>query len=105
MENLRNVIILDIKKAIIEINRTYNQVYASTSTRKERKINFETEKEKYNIGKSTLYNVSQSERDYIESKINVEQARINTIKSLVDYKLKKGTILKDKGIKIMEDPK
>ena len=98
LDNLKQLVELDVRKAYIEVNRTKEQISASSATRKfdEEKLRIETEK--FRVGKSTSFLVAQAQRDLLVSRIAEVQALTNYLKALIDLYRLDGSLLVRRGI-------
>ena len=98
LDNLSQLVEFDVRTAFIEVNRTKQQIAASTSTRKfdDEKLRIETEK--FRVGRSTNLLVAQAQRDLLVSRIAEVQALANYLKALIDFYLLEGSLLARRGI-------
>ena len=98
LDNLKQLVELDVRNAYIEVNRTKEQISASSATRKfdEEKLRIETEK--FRVGKSTNFLVAQAQRDLLISRIAEVQALTNYLKALIDLYRLDGSMLMRRGI-------
>jgi outer membrane protein TolC len=98
LDNLKQLVDLDVRNAYIEVNRTKEQISASSATRKfdEEKLRIETEK--FRVGKSTNFLVAQAQRDLLISRIAEVQALANYLKALIDLYRLDGSLLVRRGI-------
>ena len=98
LDNLRQLVELDVRNAYIEVNRTKEQIAASSATRKfdEEKLRIETEK--FRVGRSTNFLVAQAQRDLLISRIAEVQALANYLKALIDLYRLDGSLLERRGI-------
>jgi outer membrane protein TolC len=98
LENLSQLVEVDIRTAYIEVNRTKEQIAASSVTRKfdEEKLRIETEK--LRVGKSTSFLVAQAHRDLLVSRMAEVQAIANYLKALIDLYRQDGSLLERRGI-------
>lgn len=98
LDNLKQLVELDVRNAYIEVNRTKEQISASSATRKfdEEKLRIETEK--FRVGKSTNFLVAQAQRDLLISRIAEVQALTNYLKALIDLYRLDGSMLVRRGI-------
>jgi outer membrane protein len=96
--NLAQLVEVDVRTAYIEVNRSKQQITASTATRRfdEEKLRIETEK--FRVGKSTSFLVAQAQRDLLVSRIAEVQALANYLKALVDLYQQDGSLLERRGI-------
>ena len=98
LDNLKQLIELDVRNAYIELNRTKEQISASTATRKFQEEKLRIETEKFRVGLCTNYFVAQVQRDLLESRINEVQAVVNYLKALVSFYRLEGSLLERRGI-------
>ena len=98
LSNLIQLVDLDVRTAYIEVDRTRQQIAASSATRRfdEEKLRIETEK--LRVGKSTSFLVAQAQRDLLASRIAEVRALINTINARVDLYRLDGSLLTRRGI-------
>ena len=98
LENLSQLVEVDVRTVYIEVNRTKQQISASSVTRKfdEEKLRIETEK--FRVGKSTSFLVAQAQRDLLVSRIAEVRALANYLKALVDLYRQDGSLLERRGI-------
>ena len=98
LENLSQLVEVDVRTAYIEVNRSKQQITASTATRRfdEEKLRIETEK--FRVGRSTSFLVAQAQRDLLVSRISEVQALANYLKALVDLYQQDGSLLERRGI-------
>ena len=98
LENLSQLVEVDVRAAYIEVNRAREQVGASTATRRFNEEKLRAENEKFRVGKSTSFLVSQAQRDLLVSRIAEVQAVANYLTALVDLYLTDGSLLERRGI-------
>ena len=98
LENMAQLAAQDVLSAYIEIARSSKQIIASRATVKYQKKKLEAEVEKYRFGKSTMFRVSQAERDLVESQVLSVRAVADYIKSLTQFYLVEGSLLVRRGI-------
>ena len=98
LENLSQLVEVDVRTAYIEVNRSKQQITASTATRRfdEEKLRIETEK--FRVGRSTSFLVAQAQRDLLVSRIAEVQALANYLKALVNLYQQDGSLLERRGI-------
>ena len=98
LENLSQLVEVDVRNAYIEVNRTKQQIAASSVTRmfNEEKLRIETEK--LRVGKSTSFLVAQAQRDLLASRIAEVRALANYLKALIDLYQQDGSLLERRGI-------
>ncbi|MBW2593529.1 MAG: TolC family protein [Deltaproteobacteria bacterium] len=98
LDNLKQMVELDVRNAYIEVNRTKEQISASTETRKFQEEKLRIETEKFRVGLSTNLFVAQAQRDLLASRINEVQAVVNYLKALVSFYRLEGSLLERRGI-------
>ncbi len=99
LNNLTQLIELDIRNAYIEVNRTREQISASTATRRFEEEKLRVEAEKFRVGHSTNFFVAQAQRDLLLSKINEVQSVVDYLKALIQFYRLEGSLLERRGIK------
>ncbi len=98
LDNLKQLVELDVRNAYIEVNRTKEQISASTATRKFQEEKLRIETEKFRVGLSTNFFVAQAQRDLMASRINEVQAVVNYLKALINFYRLEGSLLERRGI-------
>jgi outer membrane protein TolC len=98
LENLSQLVEVDVRTAYIEVNRTKQQIAASSATRMFNEEKLRTETEKLHVGKSTSFLVAQAQRDLLVSRIAEVQALANYLKALIDLYRQDGSLLERRGI-------
>jgi len=98
LDNLKQMVELDVRNAYIEVNRTKEQITASTATRKFQEEKLRIETEKFRVGLSTNFFVAQAQRDLLVSRINEVQAVVNYLKALINFYRQEGSLLERRGI-------
>ena len=98
LENLKQLVEVDVRKAYIEVNRTKQQIAASSVTRKFNEEKLRTETEKLRVGKSTSFLVAQAQRDLLVSRIAEVEALANYLKALIELYRQDGSLLERRGI-------
>jgi outer membrane protein TolC len=98
LENLSQLVEVDVRTAYIEVNRTKQQIAASSATRKFDEEKLRTETEKLRVGKSTSFLVAQAQRDLLVSRIAEVRALANYLKALVDLYRQDGSLLERRRI-------
>ncbi len=98
LENLSQLVEVDVRTAYIEVNRTKQQIAASSVTRMFDEQKLRTETEKLRVGKSTSFLVAQAQRDLLVSRIAEVRALANYLKALIDLYRQDGSLLERRGI-------
>lgn len=98
LDNLAQLVEVDVRSAYIEVERTREQITATSATRtfQEEKIRAETEK--FRVGRSTSLLVAQAQRDLVASQIAEIQAVVNSLKALVGLYRLEGSLLERRGV-------
>jgi outer membrane protein TolC len=98
LDNLDQLVEVDVRIAYIEVNRTKQQITATSVTRRFNEEKWRTETEKLRVGKSTSFLVAQAQRDLLVSRIAEVQALANYLKALIDLYRQDGSLLERRGI-------
>jgi outer membrane protein TolC len=98
LENLSQLVEIDVRIVYIEVNRTQQQIAASSVTRMFNEEKLRTETEKLRVGKSTSFLVAQAQRDLLVSRIAEVRALANYLKALIDLYRQDGSLLERRGI-------
>ncbi|HDR14044.1 MAG TPA: TolC family protein, partial [Desulfobacteraceae bacterium] len=98
LDNLSQLIEMDVRKAHIEVERTREQIAASSATREFQEEKLRIETEKFRVGRSTNFLVAQAQRDLLVSRINEVEAVVDYLKALVDFYRLEGSLLERRGI-------
>jgi outer membrane protein TolC len=98
LDNLSQLVEIDVRTAYIEVNRTKQQIAASSATRSFNEDKLRTETEKLRVGKSTSFLVAQAQRDLLVSRIAEVRALANYLKALIDLYRQDGSLLERRRI-------
>ncbi|HSO18055.1 MAG TPA: TolC family protein, partial [Desulfosarcina sp.] len=98
LDNLSQLVEVDVRSAYIEVDRTKQQIAASSVTRAFDEEKLRTETEKLRVGKSTSFLVAQAQRDLLASRIAEVRAIVNYLKALIDLYYQDGSLLERRGI-------
>jgi outer membrane protein TolC len=98
LENLSQIVEVDVRTAYIEVNRTKQQIAASSATRMFDEEKLRTETEKLRVGKSTSFLVAQAQRDLLVSRIAEVRALANYLQALIELYRQDGSLLERRGI-------
>jgi outer membrane protein TolC len=98
LENLSQLVEVDVRTAYIEVNRTKQQITASSVTRMFDEQKLLTETEKLRVGKSTSFLVAQAQRDLLVSRIAEVRVLVDYLKALIDLYRQDGSLLELRGI-------
>ena len=98
LDNLSQLVEVDVRTAHIEVNRTKQQITASSVTRKFDEEKLRTETERLRVGKSTSFLVAQAQRDVLVSRIAEVQSIANYLKALITLYQQDGSLLERRAI-------
>ena len=98
LDNLSQLVEIDVRTAYIEVNRTKQQIAASSVTRSFNEDKLRTETEKLRVGKSTSFLVAQAQRDLLVSRIAEVRALANYLKALIGLYRQDGSLLERRRI-------
>lgn len=98
IENLRQLISLEVRNALLEVERSLQQIAASASRRALQEEVARTETIRFQVGTVTALDVARVQRDLLESRINEVEAIVNYRQSLIDLYRLDGTLLLRRGI-------
>jgi len=98
LDNLSQLVEIDVRTAYIEVNRTKQQIAASSVTRSFNEDKLRTETEKLRVGKSTSFLVAQAQRDLLVTRIAEVRALANYLKALIDLYRQDGSLLERRRI-------
>lgn len=100
VDNLRQIVQVDVRLAVNEVERSRQQISASRVTRMLREETVKAEKERFDVGASTALQVVQAQRDLLASSIDEVKAIINYRVALVRLYLAEGSLLERRGVRI-----
>lgn len=98
IENLKQLISLDVRNALLEVDRGLQQIVASASRRALQEEVARAESVKFQVGTTTALDVARVQRDLLESQINEVEAIVNYRQALTNLYLVDGTLLLRRGI-------
>ncbi|MBI1371753.1 MAG: TolC family protein [Phycisphaera sp.] len=98
--NLRQLIDLDVRLAVNEVDRAHKQIQATATTRVLQEQTLEAERQRFNVGASTALLVAQAQRDLLAAQIDEAQAIVNYRIALIGLYLAEGSLLDRRGIRI-----
>ncbi|MGD9366417.1 MAG: TolC family protein [Desulfobacteraceae bacterium] len=102
LDNLKQLVILDIRIAFLEVNRTRRQIDASSATRRFQEEKLRIETEKFRVGRSTNLLVAQAQRDLLSSRLDEVRAVVSYLEALTNFYRLEGTLLERRGIQVPE---
>jgi outer membrane protein TolC len=98
LSNLEQLVETDVRQAVIEAQRQWEQIAANREVVKSREEELRVERGRFVVGKSTNLDVLQVERNLIEAQLNEVTARVRYIEALTDLYSAEGTLLDRRGI-------
>lgn len=96
--NLEQLVVIDVRSALIEVTRAREQVSATAATRVFQEESLRAETEKFRVGKSTALLVARAQRDYLVGQLEEINALITYIKAIISLYQSEGTLLERRGI-------
>lgn len=103
VENLRQLVQLEVRLAVNEVERARAQIAASATTRALQAQTVRAEKERFDVGASTTLLVAQAQRDLLASQIAEVRAVVDYRSALVRLYLAEGTLLARRGVSLRDD--
>lgn len=98
VRNYCQIIEVDVRTAIIEIERTKRLIFSTEVTEELRRQQLEAETEKYRVGRSTQIEVSQAQRDYVSAQLDRVSAEVANVNAYLELYRVEGTALQRRGI-------
>lgn len=98
IENLKQLVSLDVRSALLEIDRSLQQIEASAARRSLQEEVLRAENARFSVGNSTALEVARVQRDLLESRINEVEAVVNYRHALINLYRLDGTLLLRRGI-------
>lgn len=102
MSNLQQLVHLDVRLAVNEIERARQQISASAATRALQEQTLAAERERFEVGASTALLVAQAQRDLLASQISEVEAIVNYRIAVVNLFLAEGTLGQRRGISLKD---
>ncbi len=98
MLNLEQLIKEDVIKAYIEVERTLQQMTATAATSQKQLEKLRVEEVKFNVGKTTAFQVAQAQRDLTAARIAEVRAAVGYTSAIIDLLRADGSLLVRNGI-------
>ncbi len=102
IKNLEQIIKEDVIKAYIEIKRAKEQLVATNATTQRQEEKLRVENVKFDVGKTTAFQVAQAQRDLTEAKLAKIKAVVSFTTAKTDLLRATGLLLKFRGIEIAD---
>jgi outer membrane protein TolC len=98
--NLRQLVGLDVRLAVNEVERARRQISATRATRVFQEETLDAEKERFDVGASTALLVAQAQRDLLAARIAEVEAVVGYRVALIGLYLAEGSLLERRGISL-----
>ncbi|MEZ4576523.1 MAG: TolC family protein [Desulfobacterales bacterium] len=98
--NLRQIVDMEVRLAMNEVERIRQQIVASHATRMLEEEKLQAEKERFDVGAGTSLLVAQAQRDLLISRIAEVRSVIHYRIALVNLYLAEGSLLERRGIRV-----
>lgn len=98
IRNFCQIIDVDVRTAILVIERTTRLIDSTRVTEALRVRELEAESEKFRVGRSTQINVNQAQRDLVQARLDTVRAEVANIKAYLALYKAEGTALLRRGI-------
>ena len=103
LKNLESLAQYEIRAAFLEVKRAKEQIPATKASRILQEEKLKVEKEKFRVGRSTPYLVSQAQRDLLKSRIDEIDALVQYRNAVTDLLYKEGALLMKQGILLPDE--
>ena len=100
LRNMEQLVQVDVRSAYVDVERAEERIKATRATRGLREKTLSNEQEKFRVGRSTTFLVSQAWRDSVASQIAEVEAVIQYRKALLDLFRLEGSLLARRGIEV-----
>ncbi|MBE0586388.1 MAG: TolC family protein [Desulfofustis sp.] len=98
IDNLQQLISLEVRTALLEVERSLQQIDASAARRVLQEEVLRAETVRFRVGTATALDVARVQRDLLESRISEVEAIVNYRQALINLYLLDGTLLLRRGI-------
>lgn len=98
IKNLEQLIVEDVITAYIEVKRTIQQLTATAATSQKQLEKLRVEEVKFNVGKTTSFQVAQAQRDLTAAKIAEVKAAVDFTTAITELLRADGSLLQRHGI-------
>ncbi|MCR9144910.1 MAG: TolC family protein [bacterium] len=100
VQNLRQLVELDVREAYIDVNNTRRRIEATNETRKLRGRILEAEMISFRAGKSNNFLVAQAQRDFLQSRLDENEAVVAYLQALVRLYQVDGSLLTRRKLEV-----
>ena len=101
--NLRQLVHLDVRLAVNEVERVRQQIEASRATRIFQEQTLNAEQERFAVGTSTALQIARAQRDLLQAQISEVEAIVSYRTALVRLYLAEGSLLERRGVRLGDD--
>ena len=98
LDNQRQLVQLDVRKQYIEVQRTREQIDATSATRQSEETSLKVEQAKFQQGRSTSLLVAQVQQSLLAAQLAEVQAVTSHLNALVELYRLEGSLLSRRGI-------
>ena len=98
VENLKQLVSLDVRNALLEVERSLQQIDASAARRLLQEEVLRAETVRFGVGTTTALEVARVQRDLLDSRISEVEAIVNYRQALINLYLLDGSLLLRRGI-------
>lgn len=98
IKNLEQLIKEEVINAYIEVNRTLLQIKATSATTEKQREKLRVEEVKFNVGKTTAFQVAQAQRDLTEALISEVKAAVQHQQAFTELLRASGQLLSQRQI-------
>jgi outer membrane protein TolC len=98
--NLRQLVHLDVRLAVNEVERVRQQIDASHATRIFQEQTLNAEQERFAVGATTALQVARAQRDLLQAQISEIDAIVSYRTALVRLYLAEGSLLERRGVNL-----
>ncbi len=102
VQNLRRLVELDVRSAYIDVTNARRQIKATNETRELRERILEAETISFRAGKSTNFLVAQAQRDFLQSRLDENDAVVAYLQALVRLYQVDGSLLTRRKLEVRQ---
>ena len=100
LDNLAQLVVADVRKAHLEAERAYAQIFASAERRRLQEKVLRVEQIKFEVGRGTALAVAQAQRDLLESQLSEVDSMIAHRQAIINLYRLDGSLLNRRAILI-----
>lgn len=101
--NLRQLVHLDVRLAVNEVERVRQQIEASSATRIFQEQTLNAEQERFAVGTTTALQIARAQRDLLQAQISEIETIVSYRTALVRLYLAEGSLLERRGVSLGDD--